>query len=162
MAELKDLEARIQALEDLEAIKRLKYEYLRCLDTKDWDGMARTFAEDATTSYSDGELSFKGRDAIMKFLRESAMAQKPGMVGVHHVHHPEIDLTSPTAAKGIWALYNYLLHTGDNSGLRLCAFYHDEYVKIDGRWKIKSTGYQRVFEELWDRKDSPSLKLTKV
>jgi hypothetical protein len=162
MAELKDLETRIQALEDIEAIRQLKYQYVRCLDTKDWDGMALTFAEDAITSYSDGELSFRGRDAIMKFLRESALAEKPGMVGVHHVHHPEIELTGPASAKGIWALYNYLLHTGNQRGLRLCAFYHDEYVKIAGRWKIKSTGYTRVFEEVWDRKDTPSLKLTKV
>jgi len=161
MAELKDLEARIQALEDLEAIKRLKYKYLRCLDNKLWDEMAETFAEDATTDYSDGELSFSGRTAIMKFLRESAMAQKPGLVGVHHVHHPEIELTSPTTATGTWALYNYLLHTGDQSGLRLCAYYHERYVKIAGQWKIKHTGYKRIFEEVW-RKETPSLKLTKV
>lgn len=37
MASPAELEARIQALEDLEAIKRLKYKYLRCLDTKQWD-----------------------------------------------------------------------------------------------------------------------------
>ncbi|MGO9056618.1 MAG: nuclear transport factor 2 family protein [Candidatus Binataceae bacterium] len=159
MASPAELEARIQALEDLEAIKRLKYKYLRCLDTKQWDGMAETFAADATTSYSDGELSFSGRDAIMKFLRESAMAERNGMIGVHHVHHPEIELTSPATARGVWALYNYLLHRGDQTGLRLCAFYHDEYVKIDGQWLIKSTGYRRVFEEVWERKDSPSLKL---
>lgn len=159
MASLAELEARIQALEDLEAIKRLKYKYLRCLDTKQWDEMAETFAADATTSYSDGELSFSGRDAIMKFLRESALAQRNGMIGVHHVHHPEIELTGPTSATGVWALYNYLLHHGDKSGLRLCAYYHDEYVKIGGQWLIKSTGYRRVFEEVWDRKDSPSLKL---
>ena len=159
MAELKDLEARIQALEDIEAIKRLKYKYLRCLDTKQWDEMAETFAKDATSAYADGELSFKGRDAIMAFLRESALAKAPGMHGVHQVHHPEIEFTSPTTARGTWALYNYLLHKGDNSGLRLCAFYHDEYVKIGGDWRIKSTGYKRVFEEVWDRADSPSLKL---
>ena len=160
MASLAELEARIQGLEDIEAIKRLKYKYLRCLDTKQWDGMAETFAVDATTSYSDGELSFQGRDTIMKFLRESALAGPTATIGVHHVHHPEIELTSLTTAKATWALYNYLLNKHDQSGLRLCAFYHDEYVKSGGQWLIKSTGYRRVFEEVWDRKDSPSLKLT--
>jgi len=159
MATVAELEARIQALEDIEAIKRLKYKYLRCLDTKHWDGMAETFAVDAVTSYSDGELSFQGRDEIMKFLRESALGTPTGMIGVHHVHHPEIEMTGPTTAKATWALYNYLLHPGEHSGLRLCAFYHDEYVKTGGQWLIKSTGYRRVFEEVWDRKDSPSLKL---
>ncbi|HEY2105041.1 MAG TPA: nuclear transport factor 2 family protein [Candidatus Binataceae bacterium] len=121
MANLAELEARLQSLEDVEAIKRLKYKYLRCLDTKQWDEMGTTFAPDATTDYSDGELKFSGRDAIMKFLKESAMAGPSGLIGVHQVHHPEIELTSPTTAKGIWALYNYLLHKTANTGLRICA-----------------------------------------
>jgi bile-acid 7alpha-dehydratase len=161
MAGLAELEARIQSLEDIEAIKRLKYKYLRCLDTKQWDEMATTFAPNATTDYSDGELKFSGRDTIMKFLRESAMGGPEGLIGVHQVHHPEIELTSPTTAKGTWALYNYLLHKTGNTGLRICAYYHDEYVKTQGQWLIKSTGYKRIFEESWDRKDSPSLKLIK-
>jgi hypothetical protein len=28
------------------------------------------------------------------------------------------------------------------------AFYHDEYVKVDGEWKIRSTGYERLYEEI--------------
>lgn len=161
MADLAELEARIQSLEDIEAIKRLKYKYLRCLDTKQWDEMGTTFAPDATTDYSDGELRFSGRDAIMKFLKESAMGGPTGLIGVHQVHHPEIELTSPTTAKGTWALYNYLLHKTAQTGLRICAYYHDEYVKAGGQWLIKSTGYKRIFEESWDRKDTPSLKLVK-
>lgn len=162
MASLAELEARLQSLEDIEAIKRLKYKYLRCLDTKQWDEMATTFAPDATTSYSDGELSFSGRDAIMKFLRESAMAGPSPMIGVHQVHHPEIELTSLTTAKGTWALYNYLLQKNGNTGLRICAYYHDEYQKYEGQWLIKATGYRRIFEETWDRNDSPSLKVIKA
>jgi len=33
-------------------------------------------------------------------------------------------------------------------------------VKVNGEWKIKSTGYVRGFEEVWDRGETPSLKLT--
>ncbi len=161
MASLAELEARIQSLEDIEAIKRLKYKYLRCLDTKQWDEMGTTFAPDATTAYSDGELKFSGRDAIIRFLKDSALAGPSGMIGVHHVHHPEIELTSPTTGKGKWALYNYLLHKTEQTGLRICAYYHDEYVKIGGQWLIKSTGYQRIFEESWNRKETPSLTLIK-
>jgi len=162
MASLAELEARIQSLEDIEAIKRLKYKYLRCLDTKQWNEMGTTFAPDATTDYSDGELKFAGRDAIIRFLKESAMAGPSGLIGVHQVHHPEIELTSPTTARGKWALYNYLLHKTAQTGLRICAYYHDEYVKVGGQWLIKSTGYKRIFEESWDRKDTPSLKLVKA
>jgi bile-acid 7alpha-dehydratase len=35
--------------------------------------------------------------------------------------------------------------------IRGAAFYEDTYVKIDGEWKIKSTGYKRTYEELEPR-----------
>lgn len=160
MTDLAALEARIQRLEDLEEIKRLKYRYLRALDTKAWDELALTLTEDATTEYSDGAYRFKGRDAILSFLKSTPLAQPDGFVGVHHGSGPEIELTGPSSARGIWALYNYLIHKSAEQGLRLCAFYHDEYVKTGGAWRIQSTGYRRIFEETWSRKDMPSLRLT--
>ena len=45
-------------------------------------------------------------------------------------------------------------------GLRGAAFYRDEYVKIKGQWKIKHTGYNRIFEEVWDRGETKSCKIT--
>ncbi len=79
---------------------------------------------------------------------------------MHHGHHPEIEITSDTTARGIWALKDYLIITERNMGVRGAAFYRDEYVKVNREWKIKSTGYDRTFEEMWDRSDTPSLKLT--
>ena len=38
-------------LTDLEEIKRVKYAYLRCLDQKDWDGMAEILCDDASAAY---------------------------------------------------------------------------------------------------------------
>lgn len=160
MSDLAALEARLRALEDVQAIARLKYRYLRCLDTKAWDELAETLTEDATTSYADGQLRFQGRDAILAFLKSTPLAQPEGFIGVHHCSQPEIDLVGPDTARGTWALYNYLLHKKGGQGLRLCAFYHDEYARVAGLWRIRATGYQRVFEEVWDRSDLPSLRLT--
>jgi bile-acid 7alpha-dehydratase len=164
MTDATKLEARMKKLEraqavrdDIEAIKRLKYKYFRCLDSKLWDGLAECFTEDATTSYSSGKYSFQGRDAIMKFLREGL---GPAMISMHHGHHPEIEITSETTARGIWALQDYVILTQVNSSLRGASFYHDEYVKVGGEWKIKQTGYERVFEEMWDRGETKSLKIT--
>ena len=151
------LEGRMKHLEDMEAIKRLKYRYLRCLDRKLWDELAGCFTEDATTSYSGGKYSFQGREAIVRFLRESL---GPAMLSMHHGHHPEIEITGDSTARGIWALEDYLIMTQSNTGLRGAAFYKDEYVKVDGEWKIKSTGYDRIFQERWDRRETPSLKVT--
>ncbi len=158
MADLAELERKVRALEDIEAIKRLKYKYLRCLDLKLWDELAECFTPDATTDYADGELHFEGVEAIMKFLRES-LGPETGIIDVHHCHHPEIELTSETTATGTWAMWNYLIGKPINWGFRMAAHYHDQYVKVDGQWKIRSTGYKRIFQEEWERTDSPSLKL---
>jgi len=157
MAKLAELQAKMKRFEDIEAIKRLKYKYLRTLDSKRWDELAECFTEDATTAYAEGKYSFRGREATMKFLKESL---NPTMISMHQCHHPEIELTSDTTAKGIWALQDYLIITQANMSLRGAGFYHDEYVKVNGEWKIKHTGYKRIFEEVWDRGETKSLKIT--
>lgn len=58
-------------LHEVEAIKRLKYTYLRALDLKRWDELAACLSEDATAAYSDGKYSFTGREQIMQFLRQA-------------------------------------------------------------------------------------------
>jgi len=145
-------------LQEIEAIKRLKYKYARCLDQKRWAELAACFAEDATSAYGDGKFSYAGRDNIMEFLR-SALGPD-SMLTSHRVQQPEIDLTSPTTATGIWALEDTVIETNANLTIRGSGFYEDEYVKIGGQWKIKSTGYKRIFEEVVSRRDTPSLQLT--
>lgn len=145
-------------LQEIEAIKRLKYRYVRCLDLKCWVEIADCFTEDATCAFADGRYAFAGRDQIVDFLRNGLGPSS--RISSHRVHHPEIDLTSETTATGIWALEDTVIETEANLTLRGSAFYHDEYVKSGGRWWIKSTGYERVFEEIFSRSDTPSLQLT--
>jgi len=159
MPDLADLEARIQRIEDIAAIQQLKYKYWRCLDQKAWAELAECFSEDATVNYGSGKYHFSGRDRIMKFLSES-LGVDSGSIGIHHGHHPEIELRSATTARGRWALYNYLINTKQNRGVREGAFYEDEYVKQDGVWRIRHTGYTYVFHEEWSRDDTPSLRIT--
>jgi bile-acid 7alpha-dehydratase len=145
-------------LHEIEAIKRLKYKYLRCLDEKRWAEMEDCFTEDATAAYGDGQYSFAGRDAIMRFLRDALGTRSK--VTSHRVQQPEIDLTSPTTATGVWALDDVVIETQAQLTIRGAAFYHDQYVKIGAHWKIKATGYQRLFEERLSRADTPSWRLT--
>lgn len=146
-------------LREIEAIKRLKYRYFRCLDSKRWEELAECFAEDAVTDYDSGRYAFRGREGIIGFLR--AALGRPTTVTMHQGHHPEIELTSETGATGIWYLEDLVIDTVSNTMLRGAAFFRDEYVKVDGEWKLKSTGYERVFEEVRDRADTPSLKITR-
>ena len=134
---------------EIEAIKRLKYRYVRCLDQKLWDELEGCFTPDAMASYGGGAYEFEGRDAILAFLRDSMGAES--FLSSHRVHHPEIDLTSPTTARGVWALDDVVILTELNVTVRGAAFYTDDYVKADGRWLILSTGYKRTFEEIQPR-----------
>ena len=145
-------------LVEIEAIKRLKYKYLRCLDQKLWDELAECFVENATSAYGGGKYSYEGRDAILEFLRDAMGADS--FLASHRVHHPEIDFTSETTATGVWALEDVVIDTKWEITIRGAAFYEDEYVKEGGVWKIQHTGYKRTYEEIQSRKDVPGLKLT--
>lgn len=137
-------------LREIEAIKALKYRYMRSIDTKDWELMRACFTPDATTAYSGGRYAFEGIEAIMKFMTES-MA-RGSFLSSHRVHHPEIALTGETTATGTWALEDYVVDTQHELTIHGAAFYRDRYVKVDGEWKIQHTGYERTFEEMGPRK----------
>ena len=149
---------RVEDLLEIEAIKRLKYRYMRCLDQKLWDEIVDCFSEDATAAYSGGKYSFEGRGAIVDFLKRSMGAES--FHSSHRVHHPEIDLTGPDRATGTWALEDVVIETSFQITIRGAAFYSDEYVKQGGVWRIRHTGYRRTYEEIQPRAEVPGLKLT--
>jgi uncharacterized protein (TIGR02246 family) len=136
-------------LVEIESIKRLKYRYVRCLDTKDWDGVASCFTDDASASYGGGAYALAGRGEIVGFLRRNMSDEK--MLTSHKVHQPEIELTGPDAATAVWALEDVVVHTAYGITVRGAAFYRDEYVKRGGEWLIARTGYRRVYEEMQPR-----------
>ncbi len=132
-------------LVEMEAIKRLKYKYVRCLDQKRWDEIVDCFTPDASASYSGGKYSFDGRDAIVAFLVESM--GEADFLSSHRVTQPEIELVDATHATATWALNDEVLVKQHGVRVRGAAFYRDEYVKVDGDWRIAKTGYVRTFEE---------------
>lgn len=145
----------------LEEIKRLKYRYLRCVDTKDWDDLADTFTVDATADYGTPAygrpLSFAGRDTIVEFLRDKLGA---GMITTHFASQPEIDLDGDTAT-GIWSFEDTVIATEHRVVIAGAAFYEDRYLRCDdGRWRIRHTGYQRTYEAMLSLDDLPSFRLT--
>ncbi len=149
---------REAAQREIEAIKRLKYRYARCLDLKLWEEMRSCFTEDAACAYDSGKYSFSGREQIVDFLR-SALGSSP-RISCHHVHQPEIDLTGRSTAVGIWALEDLVIDTAVELVVRGAAYYRDEYAKGGNEWKIRFTGYERTFEEVFSRADIASLRLT--
>lgn len=132
-------------LQEIEAIKQVKYAYFRLLDLKRFEELGELLTVGCTASYEDGKRSFEGRAAIVRFLTESL--GDPGIVTAHHGHHPEIVLTGQDTATGVWYLQDRVIVPAADVEIGGTAFYRDEYVKTADRWLIGHTGYERVFEE---------------
>ena len=160
MGDPRDLERRLAALEAIEAIRQLKYRYWRHLDCKQWDELAQCFTPDAEVSYGDGQYEFQGVERIIGFLR-GALGVDTGSVTIHHGHHPEIQLTGDDTASGSWALYNYMYNVRQDRGVRIGAYYQDDYLRLDGGWRIRRIGYRTLFHEEWKRSDMASLQALK-
>ncbi|NMN96635.1 nuclear transport factor 2 family protein [Antrihabitans stalactiti] len=138
------------------AISRLKYRYLRTLDTKSWDEFADTLIPEATSTYGV-DLQFESRDALVDFMRNTL---GPHVITEHRCDHPEIEVDGKTAT-GIWYLQDTVLIPEHSMVLRGAAFYSDRYVLCDdGEWRIAHTGYERTYEIVVSLTDIPSFKLT--
>jgi SnoaL-like domain len=130
---------------DIEAIKQVKYRYLRALDTKHWDDYADTLAEDIKADYGPSigkELHFTNRADLVDYMRTSL---GPNVITEHRVTHPEIIVTGDTAS-GSWYLQDRVIVAEFNFMLIGAAFYRDEYRRTEDGWKISVTGYDRTYD----------------
>jgi SnoaL-like domain len=140
----------ITRLEAIEGIKLAKARHQRGVDTKDADLLRRAFADDveidcrgtATDSSSGVDLT-PATDAIIHGADSAvaaAMASIEGVVTVHHVSVPEIEITGPTTGTGIWPQVDRLLYRrgGPFKELVGYGFYHDTYERVGDDWRIKT------------------------
>ncbi|MCH2169233.1 nuclear transport factor 2 family protein [Myxococcota bacterium] len=156
MSDRPDNETMIRENWDREEIRRVKYKNMRHLDLKEWDEMAETFTEDATTAWLDGQVSLSGREAIMEFLRSTPFAEGDSVITVHQCAAMEIDFVTPDHAKTTSRLYNPMWFRPDDQLHLLLAFYHDEFKRVNGQWKISHTGHEYIYDDTFTRSDLPS------
>jgi uncharacterized protein (TIGR02246 family) len=130
----------LERLVAIEAIKQLKARYFRTIDTKDWDALRHVFTDDVVmdTRESGGNV-MTGAMQCVAFLQEAI----GDVVTVHHGHTPEIEVTSPTAATGIWAVED-MLRWPDGRELHGYGHYHETYENADGTWRIKTLVLSRL------------------
>jgi hypothetical protein len=134
------------ALLDVESIKRLKARYCRHLDAKDWTSWRELFSDDFTIDLAgaDGK-GIVGVDGFVVYTRRTiGKATQPT---VHHVHAPEITLTSATTASGVWAL-NDVVRLVPGVTLHGYGHYHETYEKVSGHWLIASSRLTRLREDI--------------
>ena len=128
-------------LAEIEAIKQLKARYFRLLDTKQWDAWREVFSDDFTAEVDGGSahapVVFASPEEMVASNRK-ILATAPT---VHHGHTPEITLTGPESATGIWAMMD-IVKLG--AGFRGYGHYHEEYTKQRGQWRIRRLRLTRL------------------
>ncbi len=130
---------------DVEDIERVKYRYLRTLDTKKWTEYADTMTEDVIGDYGSSvgeEHHFTDRDSLVQYMRSSL---PPNVITEHRVTHPEITVHGDEAT-GTWYLQDRVIVPDFDFMLIGAAFYRDRYRRTPDGWKISATGYDRTYE----------------
>jgi hypothetical protein len=122
---------------DVEAIKQLKARYFRLMDTKQWDRWRAVFTDDC--GFDGTSRPYPGPDEFVAGTRERLQ----DAVTVHQGHMPEIVLTAPDGARGIWAMFDWVefpdlrdTGRGVNRGFTGYGHYEESYRKDDGIWRI--------------------------
>ncbi len=159
------------------------------MDTKDWDSYAAFHTDDVVSdswrsrgaaqpaggrpssgqpasgqpsSRPGSDAPVTGGAALTAAIRATLDGERP-VTSVHHGHTPEIELTSDTTARGVWAMEDRLwwrrdgAHggAGDDGGsggdtagteewLHGYGHYHEEYRKVGGRWLISYRALTRL------------------
>jgi uncharacterized protein (TIGR02246 family) len=135
---MKTIEERLRVLEDIEEIRKLKTRYAAaCDDDYNADAIAALFTEDAT--WDGGALGkAEGRTAIHKFF---GRARDFFPFAIHNVMNPIIEVDGDRATAQWYLLQPATMAQGKtakgNQAVWLAAVYHDEYVRVDGRWLIE-------------------------
>jgi hypothetical protein len=141
----------------IERIQQLKARYQRCVDTRDLPCLRdEVFATDTELHWKGGDydIHLVGWEQIGEFYTQ---AFTPTKFGMHHSHHPEIQVDGDTAT-GIWYLQDIFINLEDDTTLRGSALYSDRYAKRNGEWRIVYSTYRRLWEEIEPR--SKDIRLT--
>ena len=154
---IEELRADIQRLFDIEAIKQLKHAYFRCIDTANMEELATLFHDDVVVDFKGGDYHWQlsGKEQYLGSIGQSFSKQS---IGQHHGHHPEIQILSENEATGIWYLEDKFWALSHNFYTTGTVLYWDRYVKENGRWLIRETRYERLYEfnEVLDEAPKPS------
>lgn len=142
----------LQTLVAVDEIKSLKARYCRFLDTKDWDGLATLFLEDAILDVQQdtGNPPIHGRAAIIAQIKFAVIEAASS----HQVHTPEIALSSDTTAEGMWAMQDRVVWQPGKSPIPGIASitgygqYHETYRKSPDGWKFASLRLTRFHVDM--------------
>jgi len=64
---------------------------------------------------------------------------------------PIIKVKDDNSATGQWRLLDYAMNLRENNMVTIgSAEYVDDYVRIDGQWRIQKSAYTRIYERVFN------------
>ncbi len=137
---MNDLEKRIQTLEDIESIKKLKMLYCYYSDAAlsqnqgQYDELVSLFTDDARIEFI-GFGVWNGKDEVKKFFTETVFPL--WSYHSHMVMNPIIEV-NVNRANGNWYCLALSTTRNGNRAVWVHGKYEEEYVKVAGQWMWKS------------------------
>ncbi|NJN51618.1 MAG: nuclear transport factor 2 family protein [Gammaproteobacteria bacterium] len=131
--DLQELASRITRIEDLEAIKQLKARYCEiCDDDHNPDLITSVFSDDGIWE-GRGIGKAQGHAAIRELFQGF---QKMMSYSQHMVMNPIIEISGDRAT-GRWYFLGPFTFREGNQAKWQAARYREDYVKVNGEWKIQ-------------------------
>ncbi len=149
---------RIQRLEDIESIRKLKHQYCyACDDNYNVSKLRPLFAADAVWQ-ADGFGKCTGPDEIGNFFR--GVSQQI-VAAAHLVMNDIIDIEdNGCEASGVWRNIqpvNVSDENGNSQAMWMLARYDEKYIKLENKWLFKeliasiqfTAPYEQGWADLW-------------
>lgn len=138
---LEELAARVQVLEDIEAIKQLKARYCYLCDAglddpRNRDELVAHFTATATVDFGMGPASkFAGTEGLTVFFGQ--VVPQGVSFCMHMVHNPIIEVSGDRAT-GTWYYEAPTTDASTGTAQWMAGTYEEEYVRDGGQWKFAS------------------------
>jgi ketosteroid isomerase-like protein len=133
--QLSGLRARLQVLEDLEAIRTLHHRFTRAVADREFDSLPGFFTHDAVIDMRrHGEI--RGIEAITRHF--AGMESAPILGAGYALSSPVLEVTDDDAA-GEWTWHRFLVDGGWEEGRYRCA-----YRRAGDGWSISRMHFRVV------------------
>ena len=120
-----NLEARIDRLESLDAIRQLPARYALALDMRDMNAMVSLFVADVRVGREQS-----GREALRNYMDQTLRSPFTGTS--HHIGGHVIEFDDPDHAQGI--VYSKNEHETGDEWVIMQMMYADRYRRDEGHW----------------------------
>ena len=149
MATIEELERRLEKLEAIDDIKRMKSRYAQIVDGFSNEPFEECFTEDGVWDLGPAG-KVKGRKAIRELFEKLPEVQP---FSIHYFVQAEIEVEGDTAVAK-W--YEWLAATqGDGRAVWTAGIEEEKYKKINGKWLIAELKLTPIFrtpyEEGWHK-----------